>query len=282
METGIIKVATCQFAVNGSVEHNSDKIQELMRQAKDGGADVVHFSECSLSGYAGIDFESFDGYDWDFLRAETGKVMALAAELKVWVVLGSSHQLTEPNKPHNSLYLINTDGEIVNRYDKRFCITNEMPHYTPGSRFVNFTINGVACSLLICFDLRFPEIYRELKKQGVQCIFQSFYNARQQGPSVHSDIMQQSMQCRAATNYFWVSMTNSSGWYCPYASCFIQPDGKILAKLEDHKDGVTINTVDINKEHYDPSKEFRAMAIEGGLSNGPEISDDKSTTTNKI
>jgi len=282
MESGILKVATCQFAVNGSVEHNSGKIQMLMRQAKDGGADIVHFSECALSGYAGIDFESFDGYDWDFLRTETKKIMALAAELGLWVVLGSSHQLTEPNKPHNSLYLINPDGEIVDRYDKRFCISNEMQHYTPGSRFVNFTINGVVCSLLICFDLRFPEIYRELKKQGVQCIFQSFYNARQQGPSVHTHIMQQSMQCRAATNYFWVSMTNSSGWYCPYASCFIQPDGKIIAKLEDHKDGITINTVDTNKEHYDPSKDFRVMAMDGKLSNGAAVDDLRSTIINKL
>ena len=51
-----------------------------MRQAKNGGVDIVHFSECALSGYAGIDFESFEGYDWDFLRAETKKVMALAGE----------------------------------------------------------------------------------------------------------------------------------------------------------------------------------------------------------
>lgn len=282
MEHEILKVATCQFAVNGSVEHNSGKIQEFMRQAKDGGGDIVHFSECALSGYAGIDFESFDGYDWDFLRAETKKITALAAELNIWVVLGSSHQLTEPNKPHNSLYLINPDGKIVDRYDKRFCIGNEMPHYTPGSRFVNFTINGVVCSLLICFDLRFPEIYRELKKQGVQCIFQSFYNARQQGPSVHTHIMQQSMQCRAATNYFWVSMTNSSGWFCPYASCFIRPDGKIVAKLEDHKDGVTINTVDISQEHYDPSKDFRQMAMDGKLGNGADVDDPRSDDTGSL
>jgi len=280
MENGILKVASCQFAVNGSVEHNSGKIRELMRQAVDGGAEVVHFSECALSGYAGIDFESFDGYDWEFLRGETEKIMALAGELKLWVVLGSSHQLTEPNKPHNSLYLINPDGEIVDRYDKRFCISNEMPHYTPGNRFVNFSVNGIKCSLLICFDLRFPEIYRELKKQGVQCIFQSFYNARQQGPSVHTHIMQQSMQCRAATNYFWVSMTNSSGWFCPYASCFIQPDGKIVAKLEDHKDGVSINTVDLSKEYYDPSADFREMAMAGILSNGAVVDDLRSSDMN--
>lgn len=282
MKDGNLIIATCQFAVNGSIEHNSGKIQSLMREAKDGGVNIAHFSECALSGYAGIDFETFDGYDWELLRRETEKVMALASELGIWVVLGSTHQLSEPNKPHNCLYLINPEGKIENRYDKRFCTMAEMPHYSPGNRFVNFTINGVVCSLLICFDLRFPEIYRELKKQGVQFIFQSFYNARQQGPSIHTHIMQQSMQCRAATNYFWVSMTNSSGWYCPYASCLIRPDGKIIAKLEDHRDGITINKISTNKKYYDPSAEFRVMAIEGGLSNGTEISDDKSTTINKI
>ena len=35
------------------------------------------------------------------------------------------------------------------------------------------------------FDLRFPELYRELYKHKVDCILQSFYNARQKGPSVH-------------------------------------------------------------------------------------------------
>jgi predicted amidohydrolase len=282
MDSGILKIATCQFAVNSSIRYNSEKIQTLMIQAKEGGADIAHFSECALSGYAGIDFDTFDNYEWDLLRAETETIMSLAAKLNIWVVLGSSHQLTEPNKPHNCSYLINPEGKIENRYDKRFCIGNELPHYTPGTRFVNFTINGVKCSLLICFDLRFPELYRELKTQGVQCIFQSFYNARQQGPSVHTHIMHQSMQCRAATNYFWVSMTNSSGWYCPYASCFIRPDGKILDTLQDHKDGLTINTVDTNKEHYDPSKDFRMMAMEGQLSNGKAVDDPRSADTNEL
>lgn len=247
-----------------------------MRTAAEGGADIVHFSECALSGYAGIDFESFDGYDWDQLRDETRKIMSLAGELSVWVALGSSHQLTAPNKPHNCLYLINPEGRIVNRYDKRFCMGRELPHYTPGNRFVNFEINGVHCGLLICFDLRFPEIYRELKKQGVEFILQSFYNARQQGPSIHGDIMRQSMQCRAATNFFWVSMTNSAGWYSPYSSCFIRPDGRVVTEVEQHRDGVIINTVDTGEEFYDPSGEFRMTAINGKLDNAPDIDDERS------
>ena len=116
----------------------------------------MHFSECALRGFAGIDFESFDGYDGDELRDETRKIMSLAGELGVWVALGSSHQLTAPNKPHNCLYLIDPEGKIVDRYDKRFCMGRELPFYTPGGRFVNFELNGVQCGLLICFYFRFP------------------------------------------------------------------------------------------------------------------------------
>ena len=209
--------------------------------------------------------------------------MALAGELKLWVVLGSIHQLTGPNKPHNCLYLIDPKGRVVDRYDKRFCLSGELAFYTPGNRFVDFTINGVKCSLLICFDARFPEIYRHLYKQGVNCILQSFYNARQKGPSVHTHIMRQTMQCRAATNHFWVSMANSSGYYSPYPSCIIAPDGKIIKQLRQNKAGIMVNTVDMKKKFYDPMVDFRNMAIAGKLSNTPRtISDLRSENTTTI
>jgi predicted amidohydrolase len=263
----MLKVATCQFAVSSSIKRNSRTICELLRKAKKSKADIVHFSECALSGYVGTDFPNFDGYDWGLLREETEKIMALAAKLGLWVVLGSTHRLTEPNKPYNSLYVINPRGRIVDRYDKRFCTKGDLRRLMPGNRFATFTVNGVKCSLLICFDLRFPEIYRQLYKQKVNCIFQSFYNARQKGPSVHTHIMRQTMQCRAATNLFWISMANASGYYSPYPSCFIQPDGKIARQLRANRAGVMVNTVDFNKKFYDPMAGFRDMAIAGKLSN---------------
>jgi predicted amidohydrolase len=275
MADGMIKVATCQFAVGASIKRNSKRICEFLRKAKKARADIVHFSECALSGYVGTDFPNFEGYDWDLLKEETQKIMALAHELHLWVVLGSTHPLTEPNKPHNSLYLINPEGRIVDRYDKRFCTPGDLRRLMPGNRFADFTINGVKCSLLICFDLRFPEIYRQLYKQKVNCIFQSFYNARQKGPSVHTHIMRQTMQCRAATNHFWVSMSNSSGYYSPYPSCFIQPDGKIVKQLRQNRPGLMVNTVDLSKKFYDPMADFRDMAVSGVLSNGPKIIKDR-------
>ena len=251
-----------------------------MHKAHKGKADIIHFPECALSSYVGTDFPNFEGYNWQMLVEETKKIMALAGKLGLWVVLGSTHQLTPPNKPHNSLYLINPEGKIVDRYDKRFCTKGDLHHYTPGNKFVNFTINGVKCSLLICFDLRFPELYRELYKQGVNCILQSFYNARQKQPTVHKYIMRQTMQCRAATNYFWISMANPSGYYSPYPSCFIAPDGKIIRHLRQNRAGMMVNTVNINKKYYDPSEPFRDMAIAEKLDNSPKaVNDPRSRNT---
>jgi len=275
MSAGVLKVATCQFAVGGDIRRNSRQIQRFLHKAKNSGAEIVHFPECALSGYVGTDFPSFDGYDWDLLRGETQRIIALAGKLDIWVVLGSTHRLTEPNKPHNSLYLIGPNGKLVDRYDKRFCTEGDLKRLMPGNRFVTFTINGVKCSLLICFDLRFPELYRQLCKQGVNCIFQSFYNARQERPTVHKYIMRQTMQCHAATNYFWISMSNASSYYAPYASCFIQPDGKIVRQLQSNRAGVMVNTVDLNKDFYDPSRLFRDMAINGALGNGPKVIKDQ-------
>ena len=283
MTNSKLKIATCQFAVSGSVKRNGLQIQRFLRKAKKLRADIVHFPETALSGYVGTDIPTFDGYDWDLLRQETEKIMSLAAQLGLWVVLGSTHQLTEPNKPHNSSYLISPKGRIVDRYDKRFCIKAELRRYTPGNRFANFTINGVKCSLLICFDVRFPEIYRKLYQQGVQCVFQSFYNARQKGASIHTHIMRQSMQCRAATNYFWVSMSNSSGYYSPYPSCFIAPDGKIIRQLHTNRAGIMVNTVDVKKKFYDPSAPYRELAMKGNLTNARKgVKDPRSKNTKAI
>ncbi len=274
---GTIQIATCQFSVSDSITQNSRSICRYIRKAGEAGADIAHFSECALSGYVGTDFPNFDNYDWDLLKAETLKIMHLAAQQKIWVVLGSTHKLTEPNKPHNSLYLINPNGDIEDRYDKRFCTFGDLKRLTPGDRFVNFDVNGVKCSLLICFDLRFPELYRKLYKDGVNFVLQSFYNAKQSGPSVHTHIMRQTMQSHAATNYFWVSMANSSGYFSPYPSCFIQPDGKIVKQLRANHPGMMINAVDLSQKFYDPMREFRQIAIDGKLDNSIEkISDPRS------
>ena len=116
---GIIKVATCQFAVGANVHRNGSQIVKQIGQAKKQGAEVVHFSETALTGYAGTDYKSWDGFDWDGVVEETERIQQTARQKKVWVILGSAHRLSGRNMPHNSQYVINPKGEIVERYDKR-------------------------------------------------------------------------------------------------------------------------------------------------------------------
>jgi len=145
-----LRVATCQFAVGASIARNAGQIQRQMRQAAAAGADLVHFPECALSGYAGTDFPSWEGFDWDALVHQTQDICRLAGGLKLWTVLGSAHRLTPPHKPHNCLYVIGPDGSITDRYDKRFCSSRDLEHYSPGDHFVTFEAGGVRCGTLIC------------------------------------------------------------------------------------------------------------------------------------
>jgi hypothetical protein len=50
-----LRVATCQFSVEPDIAHNRRWILKQIDEAGDQGADLVHFSECALSGYAGVD-----------------------------------------------------------------------------------------------------------------------------------------------------------------------------------------------------------------------------------
>ena len=167
-------VATCQFPVDPDIRKNLDHVRDQMNEAHRLGAHVAHFSEGCLSGYAGVEFESFADFDWGLLEESTRTIMELARQLRIWVILGSSHRLANGHKPHNSLYVIDPRGELVDRYDKMFCtgaargLTEDLKHYSPGDHLVTCEINGVKCGLLICHDFRYPELYREYKRLGAQ------------------------------------------------------------------------------------------------------------------
>ena len=274
MSDGVIQVATCQFAIGGNPRRNGSQIRRQIAQAGERGALVAHFPECALSGYAGSDVKSWEGYDWDVLRAETERICEQAARLGVWVVLGSSHPLTGNHLPHNSLYVIDPSGSVVERYDKCFCTDGDLERYSPGDHLGTVTIGGVRCGFLICYDIRFPEIFREYNKLGAQCIFHSFYNARAAGPNIHTTIMRPTIQARAATNYFWISANNSSAFYGSWPSVFVQPDGVIAESLPFNRAGVMVNTVDTTQQLYDASKRWRDRAMNGVFHSGELVDDD--------
>jgi deaminated glutathione amidase len=273
--SGKLRVATCQFPVSGDIRANADWIRRQIREARQQGADLVHFSECALSGYAGVDYESNKNFDWPTLHKETESILALAKELHVWIVLGSAHRLTGDHKPHNSLYVIDDQGRIVDRYDKRFCTKGDLRFYSPGDHFSVFEVNGVKCGLLICYDVRFPELYRNYAKQGVQLMLHSFHNARQKPGAIHPKIMPPTLQASAGVNYMFISANNSCAPHS-WQSRFITPDGLVAAELKLDERGVMVTLIDTSKSYYDAGKPFRADCLEGKLHSGELVDDPRS------
>jgi predicted amidohydrolase len=271
-DSGIVRIAACQFPVSNDIEANSDWIRRQTKAAKEKGAEIVHFSECALSGYIGHEYTSVTDIDWDVLINQTKSIMELSDSLNVWIILGSTHRLSGSNKPHNSLYVINPEGEIIDRYDKRFCTENDLKHYSPGDHFVTFDINGVRCGLLICYDVRFPELYREYRKLGVDLIFQSFYNSNKSDKHIHPIIMPLSVRARAATNYFFISLTNTSKKYS-WPCYIITPNGLVADRLLPDRPGVLVGDINTNKSYYDASAPFRMDAIHGKLNSGDVVND---------
>ena len=269
---GVLRLATCQFPVSADIHANARWIRQQMREAHDRGADLVHFSECALSGYAGKDFESMANLDWNLLKKETTSIVALAKELHVWVVMGSTHRLTGSHKPHNCLYVIDPQREIVDRYDKRFCTGADLKYYSPGDHFVVFDVNGVKCGLQICYDLRFPELYRQYALHGVQLMLHSFYNAKGKPNGIHPKIMPITLQAHAGMNYMYISANNSSAPHS-WQSRFITPDGLVAAELPLDEPGVMVNMVDTNRRFYDASEPFRLDCIRGKLNSGETVDD---------
>jgi predicted amidohydrolase len=153
-----LRVATCQFPVSANPAENAKYIGDFMRQAGEAGAHLLHTSEACLSGYAGVDFRSFEKYDWDALRRETTGLRKLARELNLWLVLGSAHFLDRTAKPTNCLYLIDPEGKIADRYDKCFCTGGDQKHYSVGDRLATRDIRGVRIGLAICYDICWPQL----------------------------------------------------------------------------------------------------------------------------
>jgi predicted amidohydrolase len=227
--------------VTGDVAANAAWIRRFMTRAAGAGAHLLHTSEACLSGYAGVDFPSFENHDWDALRRETGRLRDMAADLEIWLVLGSAHYLDRRTPPTNCLYLVDPGGGIADRYDKCMCTRGDQKHYSAGRRLVTLEIRGVRTGLAICYDVCYPQIYAAYRERGVKLILHSFYNARHRSRSCLDVLNTRQVPTRCADNLLWAVANNSTHRYSNWASFVARPDATIAAQLKRHRPGMLVH-----------------------------------------
>ena len=263
MERGKLIVATCQHDVSSAVSENLKSILKQIRLAKSNQADIVHFSECNLTGYGGIELQEIRTSNYGIIREGIHKIGEVARSLRINVIVGSHFYVDEDEKPRNSLLFINETGKIQARYDKRILTgtvgTMDHRHYSHGKNPGLFMVKGVKCGLLICHEWRYPELFREYKKMGAQVVFHSWYDGgfsdeefKQKGKA-EGELIVGSVRGYAANNYLWISGSNTSNKQSCFPSFTIRPDGLFHKKLKRNTPGVLISSIDLGEKYEDPS-----------------------------
>lgn len=171
-----MKIAACQLSSGLDRATNLATAADLVRQAGDQGAELVILPE--NVGYLGPAStapspERVTGPFATFFSE-------LASELKLWIVAGSFLESGAPGRrAYNTSLLFNPIGTIVAVYRKIHLYDVDIPgkvsaresaYAAPGDEIVVTKVNNIYIGLSICYDLRFPELYRALVAQGAQLL----------------------------------------------------------------------------------------------------------------
>lgn len=222
-----MKVALVQMTVTaGDVEGNRRRGVELVREAAK-QAEVVVLPEIWTTGYS-------LGKVAEWAETESGPTVsalaAIARSANVTVITGSIPHQRE-GQIFNSAFVINGAGELVTDYQKlHLCsIFKENRFFAPGMHRPVFSIGGVTAAVAICYDLRFPELFRALAIDGAKVIF-----VPAEWPAVRGNTWRVLNQARAIENQVFICAVNCVGAHRgePFYghSMVVAPDGEVIAE----------------------------------------------------
>ena len=258
-----LKIATSQFAVSSEIGKNLSIIKKQIKNAAEQKAAIIHFSECCLSGYGGFDFEKYSPETEKQIQNGISEIQKAAKRYQIWVIFGTHFFENKIEKPFNSLFVINNNGEIEFRYDKRLLAEFDLDWYTPGKSPGIFEIDGIECGLLICHEWRYPELYRQYYKVGVELLFQSWYDGNYSEEEYQSEgknlgeVIPGFVRGNAANNKLWISASNTSKKQQGFPAFVCRPDGVVTGKLKRNSSGILISEIDFDKEYSDLSSHLR-------------------------
>lgn len=231
------RISLVQMVVQaGAVEENRHHAASLLRQAAARESDVVVLPEMWTTGYALRDVDKLA----EGLEGETlAMLAALAREYSVNIIIGSL-PFRRDGRIYNGAFAIDRQGRVIAEYQKihLFSLMGEERFFAPGGKRTCFTVDGVVAGMIICYDLRFPELVRALALADCQILFVPAAWPRQRG-----DHWRALNIARAIENEMFVCAVNCVGRHGRDTfyghSLIIDPWGRVLAEGGEEEEIVT-------------------------------------------
>jgi predicted amidohydrolase len=179
-----------------------------------------------------------------------------ARELSVWVLIGSALVLREDGKAANRSMLISPEGRVTATYDKLHMFDVDLPTgetareseaYEPGERAVVAQVGEATLGMTICYDLRFPALYRALALAGAEVMTIPSAFTRPTGEA-HWEVL---MRARAIETGSFVLAPAQGGRHEDGRgtwghSIVVGPWGEIIAQLDHDEPGVLLADLDLS------------------------------------
>ena len=236
------RAACVQLNSGSDVAANLETAEAAIRDAASQGAHLIMLPEYAtcLDGSGRVMREN-SCCEAD--HPALARLQALASDINAWLLIGSLTIKVDDERMINRSYLVAVSGEIVARYDKihMFDVTlpsgkviRESSAYVPGAKAVIAATPWGALGMTVCYDLRFPHLYRSLAKAGALFLAVPSSFQRETGIAHWHSLL----RARAIENLSYVFAPamcgNHPGNRTTYGhSLIIDPWGKIVAELGD-------------------------------------------------
>lgn len=223
----IIMVGAFQFAACGTIEHNLGAIRRGIAQAADKRVRLLLTQECALCGYPPVEIPSIQAIDKTSLFEAYQEISRLAQKYEMYIALGTVtfHEMDS----YNSIWLLHPDGKDLPPYHKRALWGWDQNNFKPGNEAGIYNIDGITTGVRICFEIRFPEYFRELFLEQVDLALVPFADVGQQEQKGTVNTIQSHLISRAAENVMYVLSANSASHQQRAPTCVIDPDGNVIA-----------------------------------------------------